>query len=78
MNFDELDQVKFGRRSSTKRCCWYYILLDVTGSMGPAIVELGKNMINFVNSIDKNLVSDFKVKIHLEILKQIVKILSLI
>ena len=66
MNFDELDQVKFDgaqEEAQLKGVVDIIFLLDVTGSMGPAIVELGKNMINFVNSIDKNLVSDFKVKI---------------
>ncbi|RLA73821.1 MAG: hypothetical protein DRG78_21930 [Epsilonproteobacteria bacterium] len=38
-------------------------LLDVTGSMGPAIIELGKSMMKFIDSIDPKLVKDYRVKL---------------
>jgi len=38
-------------------------VIDVSGSMGPAIVNLTKNIHSFVDNIDSNLVSDFRIKI---------------
>jgi len=65
-NFSQFDDMKFDgaqEEATLKGVVDIIFLLDVTGSMGPAIVELGKNMINFINSIDSNMVSDYKVKI---------------
>ena len=38
-------------------------LIDTTGSMGPAIAQLAKNIATFISNIDPNLVKDWRVKV---------------
>jgi len=66
MDFNQFDSMQFDgaqEEATLKGVVDVVFLLDVTGSMGPAIVELGKNMMSFINNIDPNTVADFKVKI---------------
>lgn len=66
MDFSDLDSKQFdgGQGEVTvKGVVDIVFLLDVTGSMGPAIVELGKSMMNFIDSIDPSLIKDYRVKL---------------
>lgn len=66
MDFSQFDTITLDgtqEEATLKGVVDVIFLLDVTGSMGPAIVELGKNMMNFINNIDTNTVKDFKVKV---------------
>lgn len=65
-DFSQFDSMQFDgaqEEAMLKGVVDIIFLLDVTGSMGPAIVELGKNMMNFINNIDPNTVKDYKVKV---------------
>jgi hypothetical protein len=65
-DFSKFDSMQFDgaqEEATLKGVVDIIFLLDVTGSMGPAIVELGKNMMNFINNIDPNTVKDYKVKV---------------
>ena len=65
-DFSQFDSMQFDgaqEEATLKGVVDIIFLLDVTGSMGPAIVELGKNMMNFINNIDPNTVKDYKVKV---------------
>lgn len=65
-DFSKFDSMQFDgaqEEATLKGVVDIIFLLDVTGSMGPAIVELGKNMMNFINNIDPNTVKDYKVKL---------------
>jgi len=65
-DFSKFDSMQFDgaqEEATLKGVVDIVFLLDVTGSMGPAIVELGKNMMNFINNIDPNTVKDYKVKL---------------
>ena len=65
-DFSKFDSMQFDgaqEEATLKGVVDIVFLLDVTGSMGPAIIELGKNMMNFINNIDPNTVKDYKVKV---------------
>jgi hypothetical protein len=65
-DFSKFDSMQFDgaqEEATLKGVVDIIFLLDVTGSMGPAIIELGKNMINFISNIDPNTVKDYKVKL---------------
>jgi len=65
-DFSKFDSMQFDgaqEEATLKGVVDIVFLLDVTGSMGPAIIELGKNMMNFINNIDPSTVKDYKVKV---------------
>ncbi|MEA3289191.1 MAG: vWA domain-containing protein [Campylobacterota bacterium] len=65
-DFSDLDSMVFDgvqEEATLQGVVDIIFLLDVTGSMGPAVVKLVKSMSNFIQSIDPTLVKDYRVKI---------------
>ncbi|MEA3512673.1 MAG: VWA domain-containing protein [Campylobacterota bacterium] len=65
-DFSDLDSMVFDsiqEEATLQGVVDIVFLLDVTGSMGPAVVKLVKNMSNFIQNIDLSLVKDYRVKI---------------
>lgn len=64
-NINKLDEIELGDTNQAKKkgVVDVIFLLDITGSMGPAIVEVGKNIANFIENLNPEIVKDWRVKV---------------
>ncbi|MEA2019282.1 MAG: vWA domain-containing protein [Campylobacterota bacterium] len=65
LDLGELDNIEIeGTQESTKKGVVDIIfLMDTSGSMGPAIVEIGKNIGTFVQNLDPTIVKDWRARV---------------